>query len=258
MNNAAVQIDLSRPTVTVIVSSYNRPRLIRDALDSIVNQDGVTIEVIVADDHSNAETQRVLGQYNVCVVQPPGPPADASERQHGQRCAVAINAALPSARGKYLAFLPDDDFLLPGSLACRAKFLDEHPRARVVYGRLESCKAVGVVPRAGIHSDWGKRFVGPRESHACDHDRSSFFDSEPIARAANRVDHGMIMVRRLPHLPEWPEAPVTTPEVCDCPDAGWLLRLELRGWGPFFSVPDFVAVKRYHGFGHRTDPGQRE
>ena len=134
MNNTAVQIDLSAPTVTVIVSSYNRPRLIRDALDSIVDQVGVSVEVIVADDHSNQETQRVLSQYNVRVVQPAGGPPDKAERQQGQRCAVAINAALPQARGKYLAFLPDDDFLLPKSLACRAAFLDANDEA--TYGRV--------------------------------------------------------------------------------------------------------------------------
>src|SRR3990167_1878185 len=252
MNNTAVQIDLSAPTVTVIVSSYNRPRLIRDALDSIVDQVGVSVEVIVADDHSNQETQRVLSQYNVRVVQPAGGPPDKAERQHGQRCAVAINAALPQARGKYLAFLPDDDFLLPNSLMCRAAFLDANDEAWVVYGRLESCTAIAVAPVARIH--WGTLFVGSPTSHACCHDRKSFFTSEPLARAANRVDHGMIMVRRMPHLPEWPEYATgerrleddgfceveerefANGEWFDCPDAGWLFRLELQGFGPFFSV----------------------
>src|SRR3990167_9781240 len=130
--------------ITVIVSSYNRPRLIRDALDSVFDQHQQAVgllQVLLADDHSNAETLNVLASYGdrIQVIQPPGPPANANERQHGQRCAVAINAALPHALGTYLAFLPDDDFLLPNSLACRAAFLATNHVARVVYGRLESC-----------------------------------------------------------------------------------------------------------------------
>lgn len=285
------------PRVTVIVSSFNRPKLIRDALDSVLAQAGVDIQCIVADDWSDDPTQAVLDEYGSVAVVQPGHCAPTMEERHqngGGRCAMAIDAALGNATGEFVAFLPDDDFLTPGSLACRARFLVEHPEANVVYGRLEACKVAGGYWPQGRHggegelvSDFYAGITMPEGytkpgMHYCTHDRNGFWSEAPIARAANRLDHGMVLVRRRDDLPAWPTMPTVEMrrgdgtlgealhpstfhdygrpgEVFDCPDAGWFYRLECAGLGPFYSVPDIVVVKRYdHGHGHRSDPRVRE
>lgn len=294
------------PKVSLIVSSFNRPRLIRDALDSAFDQGGIDLNLVVADDWSDEEVYRVLTDYELDadrreidfhVVRPGTEPPTMAERQYGQRCAVAINAALRVATGEFVAFVCDDDWLSgPDSLACRARFLVEHPEANVVYGRVEACTLLGGAVRQGRHAMMlGAARIrfgdGGDESYTCEHNREGFWSAEPVVRIANKADHNMVMVRRVEKLPEWPMS-VTTEmlelgravgehhanppqlriypdltcghnqfekgESFDCPDAGWFYRLELAGLGPFYSVPDVVVVKRYTRNGHRTDPAVRE
>lgn len=279
------------PLVSIVVSSFNRPRLIRDALESCLTQTWPNVEIIVADDHSNRETAAVLDEYlkhHITIVRPATIPTD-QERRFGSRCAIGINAAMSQVRGEFVCFLPDDDFLPPNSIEARAKFLVENPETHCVYGRLESCKAK--TPISGIHYITGESsqfgdligneitfdttqwrdgaFTAPsahREyvfarlgveplSVVCAHDRKGFWSAEPITRAANKVDHSMMMVRRRLPLPIWPE--VRTADL-DCDDARFFDALELSHLGPFYSVPEVVVVKRYHAHGHRTDPSTRE
>lgn len=253
---------MSDSLVTVICSSYNRPKLIRDALDSILEQAWPHVQCIVADDWSNDETLNVIENYSdrffarwgiaLRIEQPedePGP----HERQWGFRCAHAINAALPHVRGDYLAFLPDDDFLAGNdSLGVRARFLDEHPEVNAVYGHLQSCVSLTGEPGIGRHTASRERL--------CRHDGNSWWQAEPVARIANHADHGMPMVRVRNPLPAWPEMEMEHHnEAFRCPDAAWFYVLEARGFGPFHSVKETVVVKRYgHRYGHRSDPTRRE
>ena len=138
---------MNRPFVSVVVSSYNRPRLIRDAIDSILEQEGMDgLEIIVADDWSDAGTLRVLSEYTqraanagvkLWVIAVGSAPPTNQERQFGGRCAMGINAAafhVPHhhAGGQFLAYLPDDDWLPQGSLASRAQYLIDHPEVELV------------------------------------------------------------------------------------------------------------------------------
>lgn len=279
--------------VSIILSSYNRPALIRNAIDSVLAQTWPRIQLLVADDYSNEGTLAVIDEYaqastpsrTVTLVQPASAPT-AHDRQFGQRCSVCINAAMHLAQGGYVCFLPDDDMLTRKSIEVRARYLMDHPDVTVVYGRLESCVAEYPVP--GMH--WlGMPIVGDVMSFpqgtfggtGCTHDRTGFWNTEPVGRIANKADHGMVMVRRLPNVPDWPETRtaewvdrsgakrecvdgecpegrIRMGERFDCDDAAWYFRLEICGLGPFHSVPDVVVVKRYTNFGHRTDPRRRE
>lgn len=301
------------PLATILLSSYNRPRLIRDAIESVLAQTWPNIQLIIADDYSNAETHDVIDQYAMKwahVVYPPTEPTD-QERQFGSRCAICINAATKYAKGDFLVYLPDDDFLLPTGIESRARYLIEHPEVNVVFGRIEACKSELPVP--GFHWLGDPMTLGSTYTLNNDHihDRKGFWSADPVVRAANRIDHNMFMVRRVPGLPAWPEYPTqewfrlcptcgkspdemrrtagvtpretragvmpwhyepwassaegcraafccSTGETFDCPDAGFLFRCESAGLGPFYSVPDVVAVKRYTKYGHRSDPLRRE
>lgn len=277
------------PACTVIVSSYNRPMLLSDALLSVVTEAialGRVVQILVADDWStDPGVSYLVRQYGALMVRPARVPT-TEERHHGQRCAVAINDVLPLIRAPYVTFLPDDDFLYPGSLACRVAYLDQHPEAHCVYGRLEACAPMTGLPRPGRHhlppeADTQGRAWPMRVSEGgdhCVHDRNGFWQAEPLGRAANVLDHSMVMVRWGEDMPTWPETrtaeseagevvcdqPGQTPAalnlfaIFDCPDAGWFYRLERAGKGPFYSVPDVVTVKRYHAYGHRSGTDRRE
>ena len=290
------------PPVSVIVSSFDRPNLLADALRSIAWQayDG-PIEIIICDDYSTDPNVELTitrfaatwpDRFTVTEARPEHPPVNSLERIYGGRCALGINAGLAVATGRYVVFLPDDDFLTPHSIACRVAYLEAHPQALICFGRLEACKPeTGVAwPHDDLRQHWHAAWPSATMTYGkydgdtftrCVHDRNGFFAKAPITRAANYVDHGMVMVcRDRRPLPDWPEHRTceithgdqtaehiwtTTPpagwqvaEEFDCPDAGWFYRLEQGGYGPFHPVDEVVIVKRYHKWGHRGDPSRRE
>jgi glycosyltransferase involved in cell wall biosynthesis len=99
-----------RPDISVIIPTYNRSGLLRQAVDSCLAQTGVRLEVLVIDDASPDDTPVVLAGYGRSVR------TVRLEENHGNG-GYGRNVGLPLARGRYVKFLDHDDVLEPGSLA---------------------------------------------------------------------------------------------------------------------------------------------
>lgn len=91
---------MSPPLVSAIIPVYNGERYIADAIDSVFRQVHRPIEVIVVDDGSTDGTLAAVAAYGDAV-------RVISQKNSGQ--AVARNAGLSAAKGKYIAFLDADD-----------------------------------------------------------------------------------------------------------------------------------------------------
>ena len=107
------------PTVSVVIPSYNRARLLREAIDSVLAQDFDDFELIVVDDGSTDETPRVLESYAQILV----------VRQAHSGVSAARNAGIGTASGQLLAFLDSDDLWLPEKLSMQVAFFQHHPAA---------------------------------------------------------------------------------------------------------------------------------
>jgi len=88
------------PTFSVIVTTHDRPALVRRALSSVAAQSHAPLEVIVADDGEHdvdleGLEARLVG---LCVL-----------KSEARRAAAARNLAAREARGEVLALLDDDD-----------------------------------------------------------------------------------------------------------------------------------------------------
>ena len=99
------------PTLSVIVPAFNASGFIDRCLKSILNQSGVSLEVIVVDDGSTDDTVEKVekhshGSQRVTVLTGPneGP-------------ARARNRGIGAARGKYITFADADDEVLAGAYA---------------------------------------------------------------------------------------------------------------------------------------------
>ena len=98
------------PRVSVIIAAFNAEDQIGRALDSACAQEGVDLEVVVADDASTDATVEVAAMHSsgrvklVRLATNGGPSA-------------ARNAAIATAQGDWLAILDADDEMLPGRLA---------------------------------------------------------------------------------------------------------------------------------------------
>ena len=140
------------PSFTVIVPTHQRPDLLAEALASLRAQTDGDFECVVVDDASPT---------------PPRLPSDPRftlvrlDRQRGP--AAARNAGLARARGRWVAFLDDDDLYTPERLAlarrghaeapialCLRRGLDGSPGGnRVLSGNVAGTILDGMTPHLG-------------------------------------------------------------------------------------------------------------
>jgi glycosyltransferase involved in cell wall biosynthesis len=108
------------PTVTVVIAAYNSGAFIRETVASVLRQSLTSIELIVVDDGSTDDTQRVLASISDGRL--------AVLRQRNGGASAARNAGLAAARAPYILFLDADDVLLPDALAKMVGVLDRMPQ----------------------------------------------------------------------------------------------------------------------------------
>lgn len=54
---------MSNPLVSVVIPTYNRANIIKNTIDSVLNQTYKNIEIIVVDDGSTDNTQAIVDSY---------------------------------------------------------------------------------------------------------------------------------------------------------------------------------------------------
>jgi glycosyltransferase involved in cell wall biosynthesis len=109
---------------TIVTASYNYHQYIREMLDSVVAQDGVTYEHIIFDAGSTDGTLDIIRGYGHVDL--------TVESDKGMT--DAINKGFKMAKGEWVMWLNTDDRLKPGALAAVKKFAESKPDADVVYG----------------------------------------------------------------------------------------------------------------------------
>ena len=114
------------PAVSVVIPCYDNAAFVAEAVESALAQGPPgEVEVIAIDDGSRDGSAARLAAFGARIVFRGGPNRGA--------CA-ARNRALALARGRHVAFLDADDYLLPGALAAqRAAAADLGPRD-IVFG----------------------------------------------------------------------------------------------------------------------------
>jgi glycosyltransferase involved in cell wall biosynthesis len=113
---------------SVLIPCYNVARYLAEALESVFAQGLPLHEVIVVDDGSTDETERVVGAFGERVQY---------HRQAHAGIASARNRALELSSGDPVAFLDADDVWPPGSLEARLAVLRADDSVDYVYGEVE-------------------------------------------------------------------------------------------------------------------------
>jgi len=128
------------PTVSVIIPTYNRARVLNEAIDSVLAQDFHDFEIVVVDDGSNDNTPEILESYQQIRV----------VRQDHLGVSAARNAGIARAAGRLIAFLDSDDVWLAGKLSTQVAFFNTHPNALV-------CQTEEIWIKSGIRANPKKR-----------------------------------------------------------------------------------------------------
>lgn len=114
---------MADPRVSVLMLTFNRPRFISRAIESIVNQTLADWELLVVHDGPNEEIAAILREWASKE-----PRVRYFRRLEKGNIAQANNYGLARGRGEYIAILDDDDYWIPtDKLERQIRFLDGHP-----------------------------------------------------------------------------------------------------------------------------------
>ena len=142
MSNAAI-----KGLVSTIIPVFNRPVLLQEAVQSVLEQTYRSIEIIIVDDGSTDDTlaiaQKICRRYpdiiHVIYQANFGP-------------GLAREAGRLRARGEFIQYLDSDDILLPHKFEIQVKSLNAHPECGISYGKTRHYKR-GQQP---VNTPWKK------------------------------------------------------------------------------------------------------
>lgn len=130
-----------KPLISVIIPTYNRGWIVKDAVESVLRQDFVDFELLVIDDGSTDNTadvlQAITGDFRVI-------------RQENRGVSSARNRGIRESGGDLIAFLDSDDAWLPQKLSAQFAFFRRHPQALI-------CQTEEIWIRNGKRVNPGKR-----------------------------------------------------------------------------------------------------
>lgn len=117
-----------KPLVTVICTTYNQEKYIKQALDGFVMQKtDFAVEVLIHDDASTDKTTDIIQDYtkkhsNMLK------PIFGTKNRYSKGDYSFINEMFRSAKGKYIAYCEGDDYWTdPKKLQIQVDFLESHP-----------------------------------------------------------------------------------------------------------------------------------
>ncbi len=116
------------PLVSTIIPVYNRPKMLEQAIQCVLNQTYKNLEIIIVDDGSTDGATAQVGRrfaerfdfirYIHQENRGPGP---------------ARNTGVSNAHGAYIQFLDSDDYLLPEKFERQVGDLEAHPECGLSY-----------------------------------------------------------------------------------------------------------------------------
>jgi len=133
------------PKVSVILTSFNHAKYLRDAIDSSLNQTYDDFELIIWDDASTDESWFIINSYKDSRIK-------AFRNEERKRGVYGINKAIREiARSEYIAIHHSDDVWEPYKLERQVKFLDEHPDIGAVFSNALAIKEDGAALEDSSH-----------------------------------------------------------------------------------------------------------
>ncbi|WP_310556211.1 glycosyltransferase family A protein [Flavobacterium sp.] len=152
---------IEKIVISIIIPTYKRTDYLKLTLQSVLNQTFQSFEIIVVDDGSPTdENEKICSQYakiKYIKIKNSGGPAKPR------------NIGIKAAKGKYIAFVDDDDIWLPTKLEKQVAILEQNPDFGLVHSCCELIDEKGItkneiIGRPGTpdvkHGDVSMRMMG--------------------------------------------------------------------------------------------------
>ncbi len=111
---------VSEELVTIIIPTYNRPAYLKAAISSVVQQTYQNIEIIVSDDFSSENPQKIVDDFK-------DPRLRLRRNETNLGVGLNVTYAFKEAKGKYVASLNDDDVWQKDFLKKLIPYLEANP-----------------------------------------------------------------------------------------------------------------------------------
>jgi glycosyltransferase involved in cell wall biosynthesis len=122
---------LERLNFSVVIPTFNRRQQLPSAIESALQQDAASVEVVVVDDGSTDGTEAWIRDVY------PANQVRVLRNQRAKGPAGARNTGIAAAQGEFVALLDSDDTFLPGHLAAGLTLLRSRSHVDVVFGPAE-------------------------------------------------------------------------------------------------------------------------
>lgn len=181
--------------VTFLIPAFNAEDTIGLAIRSALAQEGVSVEVVVVDDHSRDGTVQIASSFDTDKVR-----VLALPRNHGP--GGARNAGLEAARGRWIAMLDADDAVYPDRTR-RLLQLAEEEDAQIVVDNIDVVGEGGGASRtmfshaqlAGLRELTLDRFIA---GNLLFHRTFSFGYMKPVFERRFLLENSIRYMERLP------------------------------------------------------------
>lgn len=112
------------PKVSVVIPAYNSEKYIAQTIDSVLEQTFRDYEIIVVDDGSTDKTAAIVKGYEDKVKY---------FFQENWGTSVARNTGVKNAKGKYIAFLDNDDLWFPDKLSLQINIMEANSDVGMIF-----------------------------------------------------------------------------------------------------------------------------
>ncbi|MGA2283484.1 MAG: glycosyltransferase [Candidatus Dormibacteria bacterium] len=119
------------PEVSVVITSYNYQSFIVEAMESVVSSIGVSVELVVVDDHSEDASVSAIRGF---MAANDWFPIMLVARAANVGLSEARNTGITRVRGDRIFMLDADNVIFPNTLVKLSVGLDGHPDAALAYG----------------------------------------------------------------------------------------------------------------------------
>ncbi|HEX2260861.1 MAG TPA: glycosyltransferase [Candidatus Binatia bacterium] len=123
MERSSGQI-VGTPSVSVVIATHNRSRLLKETIDSVLKQTFQDFELIVVDDGSTDDTEEVLKSYGDHLH---------FLRQENRGPSAARNLGISHARAAWISIQDSDDLCAPDHLETLYSFVEKKPDIGMVF-----------------------------------------------------------------------------------------------------------------------------
>jgi glycosyltransferase involved in cell wall biosynthesis len=113
-----------KPAVSVVIASYNRAKFLPETIESIFQQSFQDYELLVVDDGSTDDTQRILRRYETRL---------RYFYQENRGPSAARNLGVHYANGDWISIQDSDDLCTPHHLQVLWDYVKDHPECGMVF-----------------------------------------------------------------------------------------------------------------------------